>query len=120
MRSRRARVVLFRGLVIHEVLSAQGRALRNEVETYDADQLLGTAEEKLIDYFVQKYQIEVPQLEEGAITVDQDETRLDVSRDPYRAIFDRSRPFHVTATTVRFFVAYQGDPEMFRVQPMSY
>jgi hypothetical protein len=120
MSLRRDRVVLFGEHVIHEVLSAQGRALRNEIETYDADQLLGTSEDKLIDYFVQKYQIEAPRLDEGAITVDQAESRLDVSRDPYRVIFDRSRPFHVTATTVRFYVPYEGDQQMFKVQPTSH
>ncbi|RVI84195.1 hypothetical protein CN188_09410 [Sinorhizobium meliloti] len=60
------------------------------------------------------------ELEKGSISVDQRETKIDVSRDRGRYISDRSRPFHVTGTTFEVEIPFSGDAELFKVQPTSF
>ena len=59
-------------------------------------------------------------MRESDIQASQEETQVDVSHDPRRFIFDRSRPFYLPGTTVSFHVPFDGDSELFGAQPSSF
>lgn len=91
-----------------------------EIARYDADELLNTSDDRLQQYFMKKYAVEVPTLETDEIVVSQSETKIDVSHDSGRYIRDRSRPFHVPGTEVVFEIPFTGDAQLFRVQPNTF
>ncbi|MBU9477990.1 hypothetical protein [Burkholderia multivorans] len=98
----------------------QRNAVDQEVDAYHPDKLLNTSEDALVDYFLEKYRMDVPQIQRDAISVDQRETRIDVSEDPLRYVSDRSRPFHVSGTLVEVEIPFAGDEQFFRVQPSTF
>ncbi len=117
---RRQDTLLFSNRDLRDVLQHQEMELFREIDKIDGNRLLNTNVEDLCDYFEQKYKIEVPQLREDEITVDQHETDVDVSQDPRRFIRDRSKPFYIKGTRVRFFIPYDGDPDLFKCQPSRF
>jgi len=113
-------ILLFSDYDLHSVLQRQEAELLKEIDALEGNRLLNTSVEDLCDYFEQKFRIEVPRLRESEITVEQSETDVDVSQDPLRAIFDRSRPFYIKGTKVRFFIPFDGDQELFRFRPETF
>ena len=98
----------------------QKKLLEEEVASMDGNRLLNTSVDDLCTYLIGKYSIEdVPTLRPEEIVVDQHETEIDVSRDPMRHVLDRSRPAYVTGTEIEYTVPFDGDGEIFDVQPTS-
>jgi len=98
----------------------QKKHVTDEVAKMDGNRLLNTSLDDLCDYFEDKYRVNVPSLIETEIVADQNETQIDVSRDFLRAIRDRSRPFYISGTEVEITVPFEGDAEVFDIQPTSY
>lgn len=96
------------------------KKMYSDIDSIDGNRLLNSGIDDLCDYFEQEYKIIPLKLHEDKITVDQHETKIDVSNDPLRVIFDRSRPFHITGTAVTFFIPFEGDQELFKCKPSSY
>lgn len=48
------------------------------------------------------------------------ESKVDVSRDPNRFVWDRNEPFYITGTKIDFYVPYEGDKDLFKCQPSTY
>jgi hypothetical protein len=44
---------------------------------------------------------------------------MDVSQDWRRAMWDRTRPFHITGTRITFYVPFEGDAALFQCTPSS-
>jgi hypothetical protein len=97
-------------------------AAEAEIAGIDGNQLLNTNVDDLIAYIVEKFRIDVPELDEANMTLDQQESRRDVSGDPLRAAyyFDRGRPIHVTGTEVTVELPFSGDPQMLWVRPSTH
>jgi len=112
--------LLFSDYDLYSVLQRQEAELFREIDEIEGSRLLNSSLEDLCDYFEQKYRFEPPRLREDEITVNQHETDVDVSQDPHRFIFDRSKPFYIKGTTVRFFIPYDGDQELFKCQPSRF
>lgn len=99
----------------------QKELLKDEVASMDENRLLNTSVDDLCSYLVDTYSIEdVPTLKQDAIVVDQLETPIDVSQDPLRRVYDRSRPAYVPGTEVEYTVPFHGDRNVFEVQPSTY
>ncbi|WP_080405399.1 hypothetical protein [Burkholderia ubonensis] len=98
----------------------RGIAVDQEIDAYHPDKLLNTSDDALIDYFQKKYGMVVPKIDRDAISVDQRETRIDVSQDPVRYISNRSRPFHVSGTLIEVEIPFSGDEQFFYVQPTTF
>lgn len=105
--------VLFVKYDLRAVLEAHEREMLSKIDAIGQDDLLGIDVEQLCDYYEAEYRVEVPRLDESAVTVDQRETQIDVSQDPGRVLRDRGRPFYVTGTEVTFFVPFEGDANLF-------
>ena len=96
--------------------------MESEIATMDGNRLLNTNVDNLVSYVVDKFRIDVPELDEANMTVDQREEQRDVSGDPRRMAYykDRGGPVHVTGTEVIVEVPFSGDAQMFKVRPSTY
>jgi hypothetical protein len=110
---------LFGGTSIYDVVEAQKTAARKTVADLEPNYLLNSSEEDLVAALVEELRLEVPVLGEPYIA-DYGETPVDVSQDPMRLVYDRSRPAYVTGTTVRVAVPFTGAEDFFEVQPSTY
>ncbi len=116
----RDRDYLFSKVGWHDVERNQIHELRKAVESMDGNRLLNTSVDDLTAYFEQKFQIEIPELLTDQIVVDQRETKIDVSQDHNRRIFDRSRPIHITGTEIEVEIPFIGEAHAFQIQPTTY
>jgi hypothetical protein len=116
----RDREYLFSNFSWFDVERHQLEEMRKAVAAMDGNRLLNTSVDDLATYFEQKFQIEIPSLLAEEIVVDQRETKIDVSRDHNRMIFDRSKPFHITGTEIEVEIPFTGEAEAFKVQPTSF
>jgi len=116
---------------IHDYLFAQGDSnavqehqrhhLQAEVAEIEGNRLLNSNIEDLVKYFVEKYRIEVPELDEPGMQVDQHEAQRDVSNDPNRFAFVmRTGPAYVTGTEEVIEIPFSGDAALFKVRPNTY
>jgi hypothetical protein len=98
----------------------QKKTMIEEISRLESNRLLNSSITDLCDYFEEKYRIDVPVLLEDKIVVDQQETKIDVSQDHRRAIRDRSRPFYIDGTQIEVMVPFEGEAEVFTIQPTSF
>jgi len=98
----------------------QRAELQAEVDAMEGNRLLNTSIDDLAAYLVDKYQVNVPELNREGIVADQRETKIDVSRDPMRMVLDRGQPCYVAGTEVHIEVPFSGDTEAFKIQPTTY
>jgi hypothetical protein len=88
----------------------------------DGNRLLNTNVDDLVTYLTEKYGVEVPELLEDQMLIDQQEAQRDVSDDPQRRFFydDHRGPIMVTGTEISLEIPFDGDAQMFGVQPNTY
>ena len=111
---------LFRDADLRDVLAGQEEAILKEIGSLKEDRVLNTSPEELYDYFVEKYRIDPPEINEAEIKVDYGDAQIDVSQRFEYAVFDRSRPTYVSGTRITFFVPFSGDPELFKFRPSTF
>lgn len=97
--------LLFNKIDWFSVRKNQRQQMAEEIARYDGNKLLNTSVEDLSKYFDEKYRIEVPTLREEEITADQREAQIDVSR---------------AGTLVEITVPFDGEAEVFNIQPSTY
>lgn len=92
-----------------------------EVDDTNAEYLLNVSEEDFCQYLIRKHTIHPPVLKvEDIYAYEPVEVDIDVSRDPRRAIYDRSRPFYVKGTRVTIEVPFDGEEDLFDFRPSSF
>lgn len=111
--------LLFSKMDIFGVMENRRRALKIRARDLTRAEL-GKPEEELIQQLVQYFSLTVPTLKESEIFATEREVQVDVSRDPMRMIFDRSRPFYVPATEITIHVPFDGEAVLFSVQPSTF
>jgi len=112
--------LLFSKHDLHAVMEATKAKMLQEIDAYATRQLLNTSPEDLATYFTSKFEIPPIRILDENIRVDQQETNVDVSRDPLRFITDRDRPFYIPGTLVTFYVPFEGDPDIFMCRPSTF
>lgn len=100
------------------VIENQCAQLRKEVAALPEQRLLGTSVEDLVNYFVEKYRIDVPVLAVDEAAADQREAPVEVSG--FRYGLDRGDTRTVPGTQVTLEIPFSGDAEMFRVRPSTF
>jgi len=110
---------LFNRVDIFSVIEHQKQQLKNAFPRVtnaelDADPIA------VASRLIEEFSINVPVLDEGKKHALTKETQIDVSGDPRRRIFDRSKPFYIGGTEVRVVVPFQGDAGVFEIQPTSF
>jgi hypothetical protein len=112
--------LLFCKAGMHTVMQHQLASVGQEITAYDADRLLNTPTEDLVPYFVEKFQLEVPTLQMDQAFVDQREGKVAVI-DYFSRNYDGRRDAHeVTGTHVELTIPFDGDKEMFYIQPTTF
>lgn len=82
---------------------------------------MNTSEADLIQWLTNKLRLDVPEIQESDIYVtNHGETKVDVSRDPMRAIYDRSQPFYIPGTKTIIAVPFTGDVDFFDIRPSTF
>ena len=112
--------LLFSDYELARVLEQQGQKLSNEVASLGEDQVLNTSPDDLCKYFVRKYMVEAPQIDESGINADYGDAQIDISQRFEYAVFDRSGPHYITGTRLTFYVPFDGDPQLFKCRPSTY
>lgn len=106
---------------LYDFLEQRKAELIKEVESYEPDYILNVSEEDFCQYLLSKYSLKPPKIYEDNIYIySQKEVDIDVSKDPTRIIFDRSRPFYVKGTQIIIAVPFEGDAELLQYTPSTY
>ncbi len=103
-----------------QVLRNQQAKMETLADSLPPERILGRSIDELQAELIAEFRVNPLSLDWDAVTADQGETPIDVSRDPLRAISDRSRPFHLTGTVVTCFVPFEGDTELFKCRPSTF
>jgi hypothetical protein len=94
------------------------REVAQTIERIDADALLNTPTADLVADLVDEHVPEhIAIFEDRMEQLPVGETQIDVSQDPMRAVFDRSRPALVPGSLVTVVVPFEGHPALFSMQP---
>lgn len=94
--------------------------MASAIEEYDANRLLNSDEEGLINYFVERTKVEPLKLLEPNIEVTQAETKIDVSRNFDYSAFGRGEGHFVPGTRIQFHIPYEGEGDLFRLRPSTH
>jgi hypothetical protein len=114
---------LFRTYDFHGVQEHQQEKMKQAIDAADAAAVQAGSVEEVANTFVEQFRVEVPELTEGAISVDLEEAQVDVSGDRMRAFYDGEfggGPRYVPGIRASYFVPFRGDPELFKCQPNSF
>jgi len=94
---------------------------KKEIDDLETNYLLNSSEEDLVKYFVEKYSLDAPILDPNNKSIlNQSEVDIDVSRDPMRAVLDRSRPCYVKGISITIAIPFSGDGAFFQYTPSSF
>jgi hypothetical protein len=102
------------------VLQAHEQNTRKATDNGDPNKFLGANVSDLVAAFWEDNRVNPIVLKEDQVQIDQKETRVDVSGDPYRMIPDPSEPFYVKGTDTAFYVPFEGDAALFACRPNSF
>lgn len=115
------REYLFSKVDMFTVIEHQKQQASKRVQSMDSGQLLTATEDEIVKQIVEEFRIEVPVMQDDKIYVcEHGEAKVDVSRDPNRFIRDRSQPFYLNGTKTVIALPFEGDAELFKVQPNTY
>lgn len=114
---------LFSTRPVRDYLDHALASLAKEIDALPPANITGTDIEALTQYFIEKYTISVPTIDEAGIEIDQRETKIDVSRDPQRIAFhiNPGKPAYVTGASYTYHVPFTGgDPTLFSLRSSTY
>lgn len=114
---------LFSTRPVRDYLDHALAALAKDIDALPRANITGTDIEALTQYFIEKYTISVPTLDEARIEIDQRETKIDVSRDPQRIAFhiNPGKPSYVTGASYTYHVPFRdGDSALFSLRSSTY
>lgn len=112
--------LLFSKQDLRNALSASEGEIRQEIARLSEERILNTPLEGLLDYFCEKYELDMPQIDESGIHSDYGEVQIDVSGRFEYGSPRFSGPQHVTGTQFQISVPFTGDPGLFRWQPSTF
>lgn len=113
-------IALFNGSELSEYLDTQRQRIEKLVLGIGAQRLVNSDIEKIVLEITKKLSVSPIVLLEREITVNNKETRVEVSQDPFRYIPDRKKPVFVSGTKVTYYVPFQGNVELLKLKPNRY
>lgn len=111
---------LFSDLDLHAVIGEHRKRIQTEIEGLEQNRILNTAEQDLVNYFVEKYTLEPPRLVRDEMTADQHETNVDVRYHGHRWIDDRSQPVYIPGQQIDIEIPFSGEPNLFKARASTY
>lgn len=113
-------IALFNGSELSEYLDTRRQGIEKLVLGIGAQRLVNSDIEKIVLEITKKLSVSPIVLLEREITVNNKETKVDVSQDPFRYIQDRKKPVFVSGTKVTYYVPFQGNIEFLKLKPKHY
>lgn len=108
--------LLFAKSDLRRALLHQESIIFSAIDKYSASKLLNTSTEDLVSHLFEKYKAEIIKLSESEITVDQQETNVNISG---RTMWPDD-PQSVKGTKITFFIPFEGDKVLFEFQPSQF
>jgi hypothetical protein len=112
--------LLFTKYDLRGTLEQHAQRAGNTIASLSASQVAGDAGDAIIVELEKEYRVAPLQVFDNSTAIENDETKIDVSHDPRRAVFDRNRPCYIPGQRVRYLVPFQGDPKMWECRPSSF
>ncbi len=113
--------LLFYGKKLGALIQAFETEIRNEVEAWERNKVLGASESDLVDYLVEKYTLDPPHLLRDQRYIDREgEAQIDVSRRLEYDVRNRGRPFDVPGSYVTVAIPFEGDANLFGYQASAW
>src|SRR5438445_12380897 len=109
--------LLFDAGELSDFLEGKRREAISDVDSLTSEYVLGTTTDDLCEYYLNRFHLATPELKMDHIECEQREADVDVSGDFMRAIPDRSRPFLIKGTAVKYIVPFEGDPVLVTYSP---
>lgn len=114
-------LLFYRQGELRNYFEARKAEAKREIGGFESNYLLNASEEDLVKYFVDKYSLEPPMLNQDKKYIyDQSEADIDVSRGPMRDFFDEDEPHYVKGISITVAVPFEGDGNLFHLQPGTY
>ncbi len=89
------------------------------VDKIPKDQLLVTPDTDIVDHLFAQLSIEPLVLYEDRMETTEAETRVDVSGDPQRGLYNHSGPFHVSGYEIRIVIPFSGEAKLWTFTPST-
>jgi hypothetical protein len=112
--------LLFNKVDMYSACENQKQQLRNAIYAASEAELFAEEEAETVKGFAQIYDLTVPEIAEDRIEASQEPAQIDVSRDPRRGIYDRSRPFYMPGIVHTIHLPFTGEADLFYVQPSQF
>ena len=116
----RNRNFLFCESDLDEMLASKKRQAQTLVEEIPKEQFLISSNEQIVAHVAALMSVTPLELQEDASTMEQGETKVDVSGDSRRFLDDRSGPFLVPGTRVVVSIPFTGDSWLFKCRTNPY
>lgn len=105
---------------LSDLVYAYPRQLAKDVEETDRNKILNASLSDLVDHFVSKYFLDVPRLRrDEAHLLDPQDAKIDVSYDRSR-YFREEGPHYLQGTLFTLVVPFDGDADLFSMQPSTF
>lgn len=112
--------LLFATHILSSGLSRTMQALKDEVESLDANRFLNTSPEDLKSYLITKHGVTPITILRDQWYADVKEVKVDVRHDPMRWIDDRGSPALVNGERTEVRIPFEGETELFYAQPNTF
>lgn len=110
---------LFHDYDFHAVQEQQRRRMIDAIQQAPAERLRSEDVQALVDAFVADFQIDIPELTEGAVSITVDEAQVDATGDFNRAFFGPG-PHFVPGIRATYYVPYRGQRDLFKCKPSTW
>lgn len=112
---------LFSEARLSDLIDSKKKALVNEINTCDKNDILSKDENTFIEEVIQKYKLEVPVMDDTRIIRSKlEEKSIDVSWQSDRYIRNRNEPFYIKGKSIKFTVPFTGNPILFKYTPSTF
>jgi len=110
---------LFHEYDFHAVQEHQRQRMIDAIQQAPAERLRSDDAPALVDEFVADFQVDVPELTEGAVSITVDEAQVDATGDFNRAFLGPG-PHFVPGIRATYYVPYRGERDLFKCKPSTW
>lgn len=101
-------------------LRGQSESITEQINAMPKNQFLSTPEEDLREHYYQVNYVDPLKIYEENMEMEQNETRIDVSRYADRNPFRREGPIYVQGIKLKISIPFTGDPMLWKLRPNSW
>ena len=110
---------LFFGRRLSDALRNLDAKLLSEINVLEEDRILGTPEQELCSYFVEKYKVNTIQIDDSKIQVEPGDVEIDVSKRMEYVAYGDPGPVYATGTRMTYYIPFTGDAQLFELRPST-